>query len=312
MAAVPSEEEVLDYVRTLSNWGRWGTDDELGTLNFITDETRRAAMALANRGRSISLAWDIDPLPYGPDVKMPPQRYMVRSGQGMLEGEEPERQVALQEWIGLIFHGRRITHLDAPSHVQWNGRMYNDRPSYLVSSEGGASRNAVTVARDGIVTRGILLDVPRHRGVDVLERGDPVHRDEVEAIVAAAGLELRPGDALLLRTGYGRSRIQEGPKWDGKQAGWGANCLTLFHDASIALAGGDTTNENHPSGYKGFRGPIHGIGLAHMGLWLLDNCNLEPLADACAELGTSEFALVLAPIPFAGATGSAMNPLALL
>lgn len=312
MSELPSEEEVLGYAQTLSNWGRWGPEDELGTLNFITNSTRKAAMGLVEHGRSISLGWDIDPLPHGPDVKLPPQRYMIRTGQGLLEGDHPERQVALQEFIGLIFHGRRITHLDAPSHVQVNGRMYNDQPSYLVTSERGATRNAVTVARDGIVTRGILIDAPRHRGVPTLERGEPVHRDEVEAIVKAAGIEVREGDALLLRTGYGRQRLDEGPKWDGKQAGWGASCLPFFHEHGIALIGADTTQETHPSGYKNFRGPIHGIGLAAMGLWLLDNCNLEPLARASEELGVSEFALVLAPLPFAGATGSAMNPIALL
>jgi kynurenine formamidase len=312
MSAPPSEEEVLGYAQTLSNWGRWGPEDELGTLNFITDETRLAAVRLVRHGRSISLGWDLDPLPYGPDVKIPPQRYMVRAGQGLLEGDEPERQVSLQEWIGYIFHGRRVTHLDAHSHLQVNGRMYNDRPGYLVTSEKGATKSAITVARDGIVTRGILIDVPRHRGVDALERGEVVHRDEVEAILAAAGVEAGPGDALLLRTGYGLQRLAEGPKWDGKQAGWGASCLPFFHEHDIAVIGADTTNEAHPSGYKNFRGPIHGIGIAAMGLWLVDNCNLEPLSVASAELGSITFALVLAPLPFVGATGSAMNPLALL
>lgn len=312
MTSVPSEDEVFAYERTLSNWGRWGPDDELGTLNFITDETRAAALALARRGRSISLGWTIDPLPYGPDVKIPPLRYMVRSGQGLLEGDAPPRQVSLQEWVGYIFHGRRVTHLDAHSHLQVNGRMYNDRPGYLVTSEGGAQKSAITVARDGIVARGLLIDVPRHRGVPSLERGELVHRDEIEAILAAAGVSTRAGDALLLRTGYGRQRLEEGPKWDGKQAGWGANCLPFFHEHDIAVIGSDTTNEAHPSGYKNFRGPIHGIGIAAMGLWLIDNCNLEDVAEACAALGTIEFALVLAPLPFAGATGSAINPLALL
>jgi len=312
MASIPSEDEVLGYARTLSNWGRWGPDDELGTLNFISAETRRAALALATRGRSISLGWTIDPLPYGPDVKIPPQRFMIRSGQGLLEGEAPPKQVSLQEWIGYIFHGRRVTHLDAHSHLQVDGRMYNDRPGSLVTSEGGASKSAITVAKDGIVARGLLIDAPRHRGRPALERGEIVHRDEVAAILEAGGAMPRAGDALLLRTGYGHDRIEDGPKWDGKQAGWGANCLPYFREHDIAVIGSDTTNEAHPSGYQGFRGPIHGIGIAAMGLWLIDNCNLEDLADACAALGTIEFALVLAPIPFAGATGSAINPLALL
>ncbi len=312
MSELPSEAEVLGYAKTLSNWGRWGADDQLGTLNLITDVKRREAMAVATRGRVVSLAWDIDSQPPGSDVKLPPQRYMIRTGQGALEGEHPERQIAAAEFIGLIYHGRRITHLDAPSHIHWNGRMYNDQPSWLVNSEHGATRNSVTVARDGIVTRALLVDAPRHRGVRWLEPGEAVHRTELEAILAAQRVEPREGDALLLRTGYGRSRTEQGPKWEGQQAGWGASCLPFFHERGISVLGCDTSGEAHPSGYKGFRGPIHGIGIAAIGLWLLDNANLEPLASVCAELGTWEFALVLAPLPFVGATGSPMNPLALL
>jgi kynurenine formamidase len=312
MATLPSEEEVLGYLETLSNWGRWGAEDELGTLNFITDETRLAAMRLVKHGKSISLGWDIDPLPYGPDVKIPPQRYMVRAGQGLLEGENPPRYLSLQEFIGFIPHGRRITHLDAHSHAQYDGKMYNNRPGYLVTTENGATKCAITVAREGIVTRGILIDVPRHRGVHSLERGELVHRDELEAILASTGITPRAGDALLLRTGYGRQRQEEGPKWDGKQCGYGAGCLPYFREHDISVIAADTTNEGHPSGYKNFRGPIHAVAIQAMGMWLVDNVNLESLAVACEELGTWEFALVMAPIPFVGATVSAINPLALL
>ncbi|HZP96401.1 MAG TPA: cyclase family protein [Candidatus Limnocylindria bacterium] len=311
MADLPSEDEVLGYATTLSNWGRWGAEDERGTLNLIGDAERASALALARRGRVISLAWDISADPPGKDQKAPPQRYMLRTGQGTQEGEHPERQVAAAEYLGFVFHGRRITHLDAPAHLHWNGRMYNGHPSWLVNSEHGAMKNSVTVARDGIVTRGVLVDAPRHRNVKWLEPGEPVHRAELEAILAAEKIEVRKGDALFLRTGYGRSRIEEGPKWEGKQSGWGASCLPFFRERDVAVIGCDTSGETHPSGYKGFRGPIHGIGIAAIGLWLVDNANLEPLAATCAELGTWEFGLVLAPLPFAGATGSAMNPLAL-
>jgi len=311
-AAVPTEEEVLGYAKTLSNWGRWGKDDERGTLNLITDEKRREAMSLVKAGRVVSLAWDIDPAGTGPDVKAQPQRYMLRTGQGATEGGEVERQIACAEFTGLVFHGRRITHLDSPAHVIWNGKMYNDRPGWLVNSEHGAEKNSVLAARDGVVTRALLVDVPRHRGVPWLEPGEPVQRDEVEAVLRKENVELREGDALLLRTGYGRSRIENGPKWEGKQAGWGASCLPLFKERGVSVIGHDTSGETHPSGYKGFRGPIHGIGIAAMGLWLLDNAQLEDLARVCEELRRWEFALVLAPLPFIGATGSAMNPLAIV
>ena len=311
-STIPSEAEVLGYAQTLSNWGRWGTSDERGTLNLITEAKRKEAMALAKRGQVISLAWDIDPAGTGPDVKAQPQRYMLRTGQGAAEGEHPERQIACAEFTGLVFHGRRITHLDSPAHIVYEGKMYNGHAGAFVNSERGAERNAVTNARDGIVTRGILIDAPRHRGVPWLEPGDGVHLEELEDILDEAHIQVRHGDALLLRTGYGRSRIEQGPKFDGRQAGWGAACLPFFKEKGVSIIGCDTSGEMHPSGYKNFRGPIHGIGIAAIGLWLLDNCQLEDLAKACDTNKAWEFALVLAPLPFIGATGSAMNPLALL
>jgi len=312
VTALPTEEEVRGYAKTLSNWGRWGPDDERGALNLITDAKRTEAMGLARRGQVISLAWDIDPAGTGPDVKAQPQRYMLRTGQGAGEGDHAERQIACAEFTGLVFHGRRITHFDAPSHIVYDGKMYNGHPGSFVNSEHGAERNAITNARGGVVTRGILVDAPRHRGVPWLEPGEGIHRDELEVILKAENVQVREGDALLLRTGYGRSRVEQGPKFEGKQSGWGAGCLPFFKDKGVAVIGCDTSGETHPSGYKEFRGPIHGIGIATIGLWLLDNCQLEDLAKACDAAKTWEFALVLAPLPFIGATGSAMNPLALL
>jgi kynurenine formamidase len=310
VSALPTEDEVRGYAKTLSNWGRWGNDDERGALNLITEAKRREALSLARRGHVVSLAWDIDPASSGPDVKAQPLRYMLRTGQGA-DGDHAERQIACAEFTGLVFHGRRITHLDSPAHIVYDGKMFNGHAGSFVNSEHGAERNAVTNARDGIVTRGILIDAPRHRGVAWLEPGEGVHRDELEAILKAQDVQVREGDALLLRTGYGRARIEQGPKFEGQQSGWGAGCLPFFKDKGVALIGCDTSGETHPSGYK-FRGPIHGIGIGAIGLWLLDNCQLEDLAKACDANKTWEFALVLAPLPFIGATGSAMNPLALL
>lgn len=312
MTDIPSEEEVLGYAETLSNWGRWGADDERGTLNFITDEKRLAAMARVQLGRAVSLAWDIDTGPPGSDVKIPPQRWMVRTGQGLGEDGKVERQVALQEFIGMIYHGRRITHLDSPAHIIYNGKMYNDQPGWLVTSDKGAKRNSVLAAREGIVTRGVLLDAPKHRNQPWIDPILPVHRSEVEAMLEEEGVELQDGDALILRTGYGRYRTENGPKWDGTQPGWGASCLPFFKEHSVSVIACDTSGENHPSGYKNFRGPIHGIGIGAMGLWLVDNCNLEAIAAACAEVGRYDFAFVVGPIPFIGALGSPVNPIALL
>ena len=320
MGEIPSEEEVLGYVERLSNWGRWGTDDSLGCLNLITDAKRIEAAALIRHGRTVSCSWDIETGPRPDDTGAPPLRYMVTTGEGVTEPDHllshgllpTDRQSGASEFLGLEYHGFRVTHLDALSHIFLGDRMYNNFPSSWVASPYGATRNAVTAAREGIITRGLLVDVPRHRDVPWLEPGEGVSREELEEILAAAGCEVRSGDALLLRTGYGRRRAERGPDRVGRvgRAGWQASCLPFFHEHDIAFIGADTAQDVVPSGYERVRVPIHAVGIVAMGLWLLDNCNLEPLAQVCEELGTAEFALLVAALPFAGATGSPVNPIA--
>lgn len=317
---LPSEADVLEYFETLSNWGRWGDDDVLGTLNLITAEKRVAASRLVRHGRVVSCSWDIDTRLQADDVTAPPMRWMITTGQGLADEHRllPEailptdRQAGVSEFLGLVYHGYRITHLDALSHIFWDRKMYNGHPSELVSSSHGATVHAVTNARQGIITRGLLLDVPAHRGAAWLEPGEFVTPDEIEDILKNAGVEAQEGDALLLRTGYGRRRLEQGPDHvhSAGRAGWHASCLPWFHRHGVALIAADVAADVIPSGYSGVRIPIHAVGIAAMGLWLLDNCNLEPLADACRELESAEFEFVVAPIPFVGATGSPVNPLA--
>jgi kynurenine formamidase len=320
VTAIPNEDEVLAYFDKLSNWGRWGADDVLGTLNLITDAKRLEASQLVRFGRTVSCAWDIGTGLQDDDVAGPPQRYMITTGQGL--GDEhrllptgllpTDRQAGVSEFLGLVYHGFRVTHLDALSHIFWDSKMYNGVPAELVSSSFGATAHDVTNVRNAILTRGVLLDVPRHRGVPWLEPGEYVTADEIDSILKATGTEVRAGDALLLRTGYGARREQNGPDnvHHAGRAGWHANCLPWFHGHDVALISADTATDVIPSGYDNVRIPIHAIGITAMGLWLLDNCNLEALAATCAELGTWEFEYIVAPLPFTGATGSPVNPLA--
>ena len=320
MESLPSQEEVLKYFTELSNWGRWGDDDVLGTLNLITDAKRVAASRLVRHGRTISCAWDIDTKLQADDVGAPPQRWMVTTGQGLNdehrllpEGVIPsDRQAGVSEFLGMVYHGFRVTHLDALSHIFWDSKMYNGVPSELVSSSYGATAHAVTNVRSGILTRGLLVDVPRHRKVEWLDPGEFVTPDEVEDILKESGVEASEGDALLLRTGYSRRRLTQGPDQVHQvgRAGWHAACLPWFHQRGIAMIAADTAADVIPSGYPGVRIPIHAVGITAMGLWLLDNCNLEPLSEACQELSSWEFEFVVAPLAFAGATGSPVNPLA--
>jgi kynurenine formamidase len=321
MTTVPSESEVLDYFDTLSNWGRWGPDDGLGTLNFVGDDKRVEAARLIHTGQAISCALDIGTDSQINDINgVPPQRYMVTSGEGVSQRDassaispDATRAVAALEYLGLIFHGVRVTHLDALSHVFWDGKMYNGMDSRLVSSLEGATVHAVTNARNGILTRAVLLDIARHRNVPWLEPGESVRRDEIEDFLAQTGTEVRDGDALLLRTGYPRLCQEKGPvdNYGVGRAGWHASCLPFFYEHNVALIGADTAQDARPSGYSVVRSPIHAVAIVAMGLWMLDNCNLELLSDACTENGTQAFAFSLAPMCFMGATGSPVNPIAL-
>jgi kynurenine formamidase len=316
------DAELLGYFEQLSNWGRWGEHDELGTLNLITDENRRRAAELVRTGRVVSCAWDIDTADHPGDSMTAPRRMMVTTGQGLGDAhrvlpphltEAPRGSSASEHWM-LHPHGYRLTHLDGLSHIFWDNTMYGGRPAELVTAGAGATELDITGPRHGIVTRGVLIDAAAHRGVDWLAPGETVSPDEVAAILRVHDLEVGPGDAVLLRTGYGAKVAAQGRRdnvrKDGR-AGWHATCLSWLHRNDIAVLAADTANDADPCGYPGWTHPIHFIGIVAMGLWLVDNCNLEALAATCRELGRWDFSLTIAPLAFVGATGSPVNPLAM-
>lgn len=316
---VPDDDEVLSYFDTLSNWGRWGEDDELGTLNLITAAKRIAAAELVRVGRSVSCAWDIGSTPVADQPFGPPQRFMVATGQGLNDPHRVtapwragDRSAGALEYLGLVYHGHTVTHVDSLAHVYWDGKMYNGKPAELVTSAMGATHHAVTSLRDGVVTRGVLLDVAAARGVDWLEPGEAVHPEELETIEQHQGVVVEEGDVILLRTGYGRRAREHGPDEVARvgRAGWHAACLPWFHERGIAMIACDTAQDAQPSGYPALRSPIHAVGIVAMGLWLLDNCDLEELSRTCGDSGRYEFLFTLAPLRWVGATGSPANPLA--
>lgn len=309
MTAAPTREDVLGYFETLSNWGRWGDDDQRGTLNLVTDDVRLAAARAVRHGRSVSCAWELSEMerattscPYA--VDMPGAEHMPPAFQA------DRRWGFSNERVGLMFHGNTITHLDSPCHVFWDGRMYNGRPHELVGATTGSAWAAVTAAADGIVTRGVLLDVAAVRELPWLEPGQGVFPGDLEAAERRQGVRVRPGDAVLLRTGYGRRRHEAGDAGGITQAGWHASCLPWLRDRGVALIGADTPQEVQPSGYEGVLMPVHAVGLVAMGLWLVDNCDLEACAATATELNQWDFQLTVAPIRLAGTSGSPVNPIA--
>lgn len=307
---------MLKWFDTLSNWGRWGEDDRLGTLNHITAEKRVAAAQLVQDGESVSCSWDIR-TGRQPGAIVESQRYMIATGLGLEdEGRRgllgPGRAGGAQEYIGMVFHGLDITHLDSLAHVFWNGQMYNGVPASLVSDRHGALKHDVLAVANGVTSRGVLLDIAKLRGTDVLDADDHIYPEDLEAAEEAAGVRLEPGDVLLVRTGEGAARIAEKKEYNANKprSGFQAACLPWIHERGLAIVGSDVTNDASPTGYRELHMPIHMIGLVAMGLWLLDNCQLEDLAAACEQRQRWEFQFMLAPIRFQGVTGSPVNPLA--
>lgn len=310
----PSEKEVLEYFKSLSNWGRWGKDDELGTLNFLSPEKTKYASSLVKDGVTVSCARPVV-FEGGPDVVAPPVHFMVESGEGWSSGDKLSSRTVqgATDYFGMIFHGFTITHVDTPAHFFWNGKMYNGRSSHLISTSLGATVESVDVAKNGIVTRGILVDVPLLRGIDWVERGSGVMPEDILAAETQCGFTIQEGDLLLIRTGQLNRRKIEGPV-DFRAVGSTAchpACLPLFHERRISMLGTDTGNDIIPPIYQSVPNPIHQIGLVAMGMWILDNANLEELAEACKKRNRWEFMLSVGPLRLTNTTGSPVNPLAI-
>ena len=313
-SSLPEEEEILSYFQKLSNWGRWGDEDQLGTLNFLTPEKVQQSVSLVADGTTVSCARPVvfDPTP---DATAPAVHYMVESGEGWETGQKVTSRLsqAATDYIGMVFHGYTVTHIDSLAHFFWKGKMYNGRPSHLVSTNLGATVESIEVAAEGIVTRGVLVDVPRIRGVNWLERGEGVLPSDIEAAENQMGFQIEEGDVLLVRTGQLYRREIEGPvdfRVKGSTA-CHASCLPLLHQRGIAVLGSDTGNDIIPPQYPNVIQPIHQGGVVAMGLWILDNANLEDLAVECARRNRWEFMLSMGPLKLTNTTGSPVNPIAI-
>ena len=312
--AIPAEEEVLTYFDTCSNWGRWGPDDELGTLNHLTPAHRRRAAGLVREGVTVSCARLIPTHRSEEDFHFQPVHLMTSSGEGFAgKATETDSLQTAGDFIGLAFHGFAITHLDSLCHVFRDGRMYNGHPADLVTTSVGARIQTVEAVRDGIVGRGVLLDIPRLRGRSWLEPDEAVFPEDLEAAERACGVEVGPGDILLCRFGMIARRDALGPSREvfARRPGLHAACAPWLHTRQVAALGSDTAQDLFPSGYPSLRAPLHQVGIVAMGLSLIDNCDLEPLAAACERLGRWEFLFSLGPLRIENGTGSPVNPLAI-
>jgi kynurenine formamidase len=289
----------------LKNWGRWGDDDDLGTLNFLGEGEVVAAAGLVRSGRRVSLARALDTVA-GPDNGRPALHYMTSMGD-----QRQDESAYYADFIGVDFHGKSASHLDSLVHVAYKGLLYNGKRAADVVGSKGTSFGAVSRLARGIVARGVLLDAARARKVDWVEPPCALGAEDLGAIAATLGLEVRRGDVVFLRTGQVRRRSVLGP-WDPDlaEAGLATSGLEWLAEREIAVLGSDGDSDARPSPVEGIGGPIHVLSVAALGMCLLDNLDLESVSEACAEEGRFEFLVVVAPLVVPGGTGSPVNPIA--
>ena len=297
----PTREEVMSYLRDRRNWGRWGDRGSAGAINLITPEKRIEAAGLVRNGRAVSLS---RPFPVEPKVENP------RPAQHFMSVlDRPPGGGAAMDYYGVFYHGTATTHIDALCHVWDEGGMWDGKSPDEVLGFTGATYGAVDAWSDGILTRGVLLDVTRSRGVPYVTVDSPVHGWELEEIAAAQGVEIRSGDAVMVYSGREAYAAEHGGNWGGgtSRPGLHASCLKFVRDNDIAILGWDMMDAS-PNEYD-LPWSVHGVIFAY-GVALLDNSLLEPLANACAEEGRHEFMLTINPLNVIGGTGSPVNPIA--
>lgn len=293
---LPSEAEVASYFAD-TNWGRWGADDQRGAINLITPEKRVAAARLVQSGRSVSLARPYPKTPAANNLN-PAQHFMRIMPTG----------VAV-DYYGISYHGTASTHLDAMCHM-WNDEgMWGGRAPDALTTEG-SSWASIEHWSTGITTRGVLLDVARHRGTYVTE-ATPVHGWELEEIAKAQGVEMQPGDALIVNCGreaYERDNGVWGTTRE-HRPGLHASCLPFIRKNDVSVLLWDML-DHMPAGYGVVSGGGVHPALYRYGVGLVDNAKLDDLSAAAAEEGRYEFMLTMAPLIVMGGTGSPINPLA--
>ncbi len=302
-----TKQDVEHLLHDRSNWGRWGDDDQVGAINLITPEKRARAAALVRTGASVSLSRPFPTIPAANNPK-PASHYIKRGQRG------PDAGSAV-DYYGLEYHGLLCTHVDALCHV-WDRRgMWNGRNADDVLTFDGSRWGSIEHWSAGIITRGVLLDVPAHRGEEYVRYEEPVHGSELEDIAKEQGIILEPGDAIAVYSGRDR--------WDAEHTVWGgeltdageprrpglhASCLEFLRDNDCAVLAWDM--QDYMPNDWGIPWTVHGAIFAY-GVAIVDHCELAPLARHCRQEQRHEFMFVLSPLVVPGGTGSPANPLAL-
>jgi kynurenine formamidase len=300
--------EVFESVK---NWGRWGDDDERGALNLITDAKRREAAAAVRIGEVVSCARElaVQPTVENPN---PALHMMIQGGDDcVIPGVGLE---AAMDFVGVAFHGMATTHIDALCHVFVDGLMYNGFAATEVKSTG-ARHGSIMCTSEGISSRGVLLDIPRLLGVEWIEASTAITVAHLEAAEKSQGVKVEEGDILLVSAGRDARREKQGP-WDPLTdglAGMHPECVEWIHQRGVAVLGSDGVSDALPNiDIEGWGMPIHQCALVAMGVHLLDNLRLDRLSQACAKHLQWSFLFTVAPLRIERATGSPVNPIAML
>jgi kynurenine formamidase len=288
--------EFDELFQQIKNWGRWGPDDQLGSANLVTPAKRKQAIALAKTGVSVSLAHNA--LTERAEDNGSPFEHTMNRG-------------FTTDTYRVSYHGYAHSHIDALCHILYKDQTYNGYARADVNTEKGCTRLGIENLKSGIVTRGILIDIPRLRNVAFLEPGTPVYVEDLEAWEKKAGVKAASGDAIFLRTGRWARRAAVGP-WAVSQraAGFHASVAPWIKARGVAFVGSDDAADVVPSMVEGINLPIHTLLIPGLGINLLDNQDLEAVAETAAKMKRWEFMLTIAPVPVTGGTGFPLNALA--
>ncbi len=289
---VITKAQVDQWMQDLSNWGRWGAEDQLGAVNLITQAKRREALALATTGEVVSLSLPITVVA-APDDPNATAAFTNLRVSNIPSGFLMERQQ-------VAFHGATVSHLDALCHAHHEGKVYNGIPLEEVFDETGCTQMGISGLAGGIVTRGVLIDIPRLKGLEALETSTHVYPEDIEAWERRTGVTISAGDAIFLRTGR---------QVNNNSSGYDITVAPWLKERDVALVGSDGIQD--VGRIQGTALPFHKLVLVALGANIFDNMALEALAETAARLDRWEFLLVAAPIPNPGGTGSPLNPLAI-
>jgi kynurenine formamidase len=296
-----SQAEAQAYLKANNNWGRWGKDDEVGAINLITAAKRLEAVSLVEKARTISLSRPFPKTP-APNNPTPAMHWMRKLGRRFgVSG--------VIDFYGISYHGQAATHIDALCHVWDDDGLWNGRSPDVVAADG-TQWGSIQNWSQGIVTRGVLLDVPTYRGEPYVPQGRPVTAAELEAVAKSQGVEVRPGDALCVYSGRENHDRAEPQPWGTPgipRPGLHASCLRFIREHDVSVLVWDMMDEEREEDCPwGTHSAIFAFGVP-----LVDNSLLEPLAAVCAEEGRYEFMLMLCPLVVEGGTGSPLNPIAM-